>query len=569
MTDGLKEAHRTAIVDVLRANGRVERAVLFGSRAKETFTQGSDVDIALFGEALTTADQARLAAAMEELPVPQRVDLLLYDGIEDAALRKHVRRDGIELYRKQEIEREHVVLVGERVECSSSGLEWPTATIEDISEKVAMGPFGSSIKVSTFVPDGVPIISGQHLHGVRVDDSPGFNFISYEHAQRLANANVRRGDVIFTHAGNIGQVAYIPAQSEFDRYVISQRQFYMRCKRSKTIPEFIALYFTSPEGQHQLLANSSQVGVPAIARPVTYLRTIEIPLPPLPEQRAIAHILGTLDDKIELNRRMSETLEATARAIFKDWFVDFGPVRAKMEGREPGLPPHITALFPDRLVDSELGELPEGWKVRPLTDLLAINPERRLQKGDSAPYLEMANMPTKGHVPDNVVNRPFGSGMRFMNGDTLVARITPCLQNGKTAFVDFLQNGQIAWGSTEYIVLRPKSPLPNEFAYCLARSQKFRDFAIQSMTGTSGRQRVQANALRQLLLACPTKPVADAFRDHVRPFMAQASLATRESTSLADLRDALLPKLMSGEIRLRTTEVAMDAVGARGDSTFS
>ncbi len=102
MTDGLKDAHRTAIVNVLRANGRVERAVLFGSRATETFTRGSDVDIALFGEALTTADQVRLAAAMEELTVPQRVDLLLYDGIEDAALRKHVRRDGIELYRKQE-----------------------------------------------------------------------------------------------------------------------------------------------------------------------------------------------------------------------------------------------------------------------------------------------------------------------------------------------------------------------------------------------------------------------------------------------------------------------------------
>ena len=256
-----------------------------------------------------------LREVLEESNLPFRVDLFVWDEVPESF--------------RERIEREHVVLVGKRVECSSSGLEWPTATIEDISEKVAMGPFGSSIKVSTFVPDGVPIISGQHLHGVRVDDSPGFNFISYEHAQRLANANVRRGDVIFTHAGNIGQGAYIPAQSEFDRYVISQRQFYMRCKRSKAIPEFIALYFTSPEGQHQLLANSSQVGVPAIARPVTYLRTIEIPLPSLPEQRAIAHILGTLDDKIELNRRMNETLEAMARALFKSWFVDFDPVRAK------------------------------------------------------------------------------------------------------------------------------------------------------------------------------------------------------------------------------------------------
>ena len=134
-------------------------------------------------------------------------------------------------------------------------------TVEEVSEKIAMGPFGSSIRVKTFVPDGVPIISGQHLHGIRIDDSPGFNFISHEHAQRLLNANVKRGDVIFTHAGNIGQVAYIPEKSRFDRYVISQRQFYMRYDCSKIIPEYVTLYFTSPEGQHQLLSNASQVGV--------------------------------------------------------------------------------------------------------------------------------------------------------------------------------------------------------------------------------------------------------------------------------------------------------------------
>ena len=105
------------------------------------------------------------------------------------------------------------------------------------------------------------------------------------------------------------------------------------------------------------------------------------------------------------------------------------------------------------------------------------------------PYLDMANMPTKGHVPGTVIDRPFGSGMRFTNGDTLVARITPCLENGKTAYVDFLPRDRIGWGSTEYIVMRPMPPLPNEFAYCLARSTGFREFAIQNMTGTSGRQR--------------------------------------------------------------------------------
>ena len=247
------------------------------------------------------------------------------------------------------------------------GGEWRTATVEDVAEKVAMGPFGSSIKVETFVSEGVPIISGQHLRGTRVDDGPGFNFITDEHAQRLSNANVQRGGIVLTHRGTIGQVAYIPEDSRFDRYVVSQSQFYVRCDRSKAIPEFIALYFRSPEGQHQLLANASQVGVPSIAQPVTYLRTIEIPLG-LPEQRAITHILGTLDDKIELNRRMNETLEEMARALFKSWFVDFDPVRAKMEGRWrpgeslPGLPAEHYDLFPTVWWTQSLGRFRRGGR---------------------------------------------------------------------------------------------------------------------------------------------------------------------------------------------------------------
>src|SRR5882672_9655264 len=158
--------------------------------------------------------------------------------------------------------------------------EWETALIQDLAERVAMGPFGSSIKVETFVPLGIPVISGQHLRGIRLDDVD-YNFISAEHAEKLANANVRRGDVIFTHAGNIGQVAYIPTSSAYERYVISQRQFYLRPNPQKVLPEFIAYYFTSKEGQHQLLANTSSSGVPSIARPVSYLRTIKIRVPPL------------------------------------------------------------------------------------------------------------------------------------------------------------------------------------------------------------------------------------------------------------------------------------------------
>jgi len=292
----------------------------------------------------------------------------------------------------------------------------------------------------------------------------------------------------------------------------------------------------------------------------TALAQIRIRVPPLPEQHAIAHILGTLDDKIELNRRMSETLEAMARALFKAWFVDFEPVRAKMEGRWqrgqslPGLPAHLYDIFPDRLVESELGEIPEGWRVVELEQVIEINPPRVLRRGQCAPYLDMASMPTRGHVPLRVVERPYTSGTRFTNGDTLLARITPCLENGKTAFVDFLAPNEVGWGSTEFIVLRPKPPLPAEFGYCLARDPDFREFAIQSMTGTSGRQRVQPEALARYLLVVPSDGVAKAFGALVEPWFRKASASERESRTLAALRDALLPKLIRGEIRVKEVE---------------
>lgn len=146
--------------------------------------------------------------------------------------------------------------------------------------------------------------------------------------------------------------------------------------------------------------------------------------------------------------------------------------------------------------------------------------------------------------------RQVGSGMRFMNGDTLVARITPCLENGKTAFVDFLGDGQIAWGSTEYIVLRPKAPLPPVFAYCLARTGEFRNFAIQNMTGTSGRQRVSQTAMDHFQIAVPSESAAVCFGQLVQPLFTCIRAGMEESRQLATMRDYLLPKLLSGDARV-------------------
>jgi type I restriction enzyme S subunit len=155
---------------------------------------------------------------------------------------------------------------------------WSIRTVDDLSLKVGMGPFGSNIKVSTFVEDGIPVISGQHLNGALLEDTT-FNFITLDHADKLNSSNVGRGDVVFTHAGNIGQVSYVPDLSRYARYVLSQRQFFLRCDLTKISPIFMVYFFRSPQGQHRLLANASQVGVPSIARPATYLKSIQLVVP--------------------------------------------------------------------------------------------------------------------------------------------------------------------------------------------------------------------------------------------------------------------------------------------------
>lgn len=330
----------------------------------------------------------------------------------------------------------------------------------------------------------------------------------------------------------------------------------------------------------------------------------EFNFPEKKKRKEIGELLKTIDDKIELNRQTNQTLEHIAQAIFKSWFVDFEPTRAKIAAKQIGrarldgersaglreallsdgrwseaiaigdperaamaaisgksldeldqLSPEqqdqlktTAALFPDVLVDSELGEIPEGWKISQLGEIIEFNPKRTLKKGELAPYLDMKNVPTNGHLAEDVYLREMASGTKFVNGDTLLARITPCLENGKTAYVDFLDEGQVAWGSTEYIVMRPKNGRPLSLGYLIARLDSFRAQAIQTMTGTSGRQRANAKALsEQLWLDYPLE-LLEVFDAYSSRYLEQARANGDENKSLAQLRDALLPQLLSGEL---------------------
>ena len=448
-----------------------------------------------------------------------------------------------------------------------AGDEWRRATIEEIAERVAMGPFGSSIKVETFVPFGVPVISGQHLRGSKVDDRHGYRFVTEEHADRLKNANVVRGDVIFTHAGNIGQVAYIPKSAAFERYVISQRQFYMRCDLSKVIPEFVVAYFKTREGQHQLLANTSQVGVPSIAQPVTYLRTLEIPLPPLHEQRAIAHILGTLDDKIELNRRMSETLEAMARALFKSWFIDFDPVRAKAEGRDPGLPKPIADLFPSRLVDSERGEIPAGWEVCSLGDVADLD-KGLSYKGaglvgeGGLPLVNLGCFAGDGRFEVANIKRYVGEYRQrhlVRAGDLLIAN-TDITQKrvviGSPALVPALTGEREYIFSHHVFAVRFKAGREHwkSYAYFSLLRPEFREVAEGYATGTTVLALPRDGVLCHRLVL-PGHRVLAAFERHTAALRLRAQVARCESAALAELIDTLLPELVVGRRRAQCAQV--------------
>jgi type I restriction enzyme S subunit len=184
---------------------------------------------------------------------------------------------------------------------------WQVSQIDEISEKVGMGPFGSNIKVSTFVDEGVPVLNGKHVQHTLMEDLT-FNFLSEAHAEKLKNSCVSAGDVVFTHRGTLGQVALVPDSSQYPKYMISQSQFFLRCDKSKMLPEWITYFFKSKNGQHLLLSNISQVGVPSIARPVSHLRSIKLALPPIDLLQRFSEITASLHKKVIENRNQTETL---------------------------------------------------------------------------------------------------------------------------------------------------------------------------------------------------------------------------------------------------------------------
>jgi len=289
-----------------------------------------------------------------------------------------------------------------------------------------------------------------------------------------------------------------------------------------------------------------------------YIHPVPVDVPPLPEQRAIAHILGTLDDKIELNRRMNETLEAMARVLFKSWFVDFDPVRAKAEGRDPGLPKPLAELFPDSFEDSELGEIPKGWEVGALVDFASLNPESwsKETRPEVINYVDLSN--TKWGCIEAVTayareNAPSRAQRVLRPGDTIVGTVRP--GNGSYAFIS--EDGHT--GSTGFAVLRPRRPEYAQFIYLAATASENIE-SLAHLADGGAYPAVRPDVVMATQVVRSVDKMLERFSMFNGPLFAKMAENERESRTLAALRDVLLPKLLSGDISVANVEEGVTCV---------
>lgn len=410
---------------------------------------------------------------------------------------------------------------------NSATRPWTTATIADVASaaqrSIAIGPFGSDLKADLYTSTGFPVVRGQDITDGNYLDESNLVYVPQAVADSLPACVVSKGDLIFPHRGAIGKVGIVGDQE----FLLSSSLMKLTVNSDIIDPEFAFYYFRGP-GRRELMARASTVGTPGISQPLRSLRSITITFPGLPEQRAIAGILGALDDKIGTNSAVSRTAEELLVAEFKKMGVDDEPCDF-------------------------------GSSVS-LAEVVELNPHRARPVEDEPVYVSMQKIPVSGISIPDWATRPARGGVRFRNGDTLLARITPCLQNRKTGFVDFLNDGQVAIGSTEYIVLRSRPQFPTELSYFIATSQRFRSFAIRRMIGTSGRQRVSAGDIANFRLSAPDPAILQRFGQQSSTIFSLVGSLRDESRTLGRIRDVLLPLLMAGRIRIGDVENVVEEV---------
>ena len=523
----ITDEQRKTILTLLQRYLPGTAAWTYGSRVKWTSRPQSDLDLVVFATPEQSGRVGVLREAFEESDLPFRVDLFVWDEVPES-------------FRKQ-IGSEHVVLVekGKRP-IASEWCEIPFARL--LAEHVRNGIY----KKKEFHGRGVKIVNMgelfahprlRNVHMKRVELSE----------REKHHVSVLKGDLLFARrslvaegAGKCSVVLDIDEPTTFESSIIRARP-----NPAKADPLFLYYYFNSPHGLHGLDSIRRQVAVAGITG--SDLVQLRVLAPPLHEQRAIAHALGSLDDKIELNRRMNESLEAMVRALFKAWFVDFDPVRAKVEGRDTGLPRDIADLFPDRMVDSELGKIPEGWHPGRLADI-AHAPRRGVHPADvdfETPYIGLEHMPRH-----SIALMDWGSAGSVTSnksvcrkGDILFGKLRPYFHKVGIVPLDGIC-------STDIVVIAPEAKEWTAFVLACVSSNDFVSYTNQTSTGTR-MPRTNWENMGNYRICLPTTPVRRAFQNATRPMLDRIVANTHEFRTVTALRDTLLPKLISGELRVK------------------
>ncbi|WP_048190702.1 restriction endonuclease subunit S [Methanobacterium sp. SMA-27] len=417
---------------------------------------------------------------------------------------------------------------------------WELLSIDDIKSKkrssIAMGPFGSNITKDNFIEYGVPVIRGVNLSKYKFKED-GFVYLSEDKANELKSSNAFPKDIILTHRGTLGQVGIIPIYSKYPRYVVSQSQMKLSCNEKVVNPFYVFYYLNSKLGQDLLLMNTSQTGVPAIARPTTSLKQIKIPIPSIQEQNEIVKHLQQLDDKIQLNYQINQTLENIGQELFRHWFVYF-------EFPDENGQPYKSSN--GNMVESEIGLIPLGWDVKNLNDICNII---------------MGQSPKSKFYNEDGVGLPFHQGVtnfgiRFPNDKIFCTKENKIAKSGDILFSVRAPVGRINIAKSKMVIgrglsaVRHKNNLQSFVLYQLKNIFTKED-SIGSGTVFNA---ITRKDLDNLDILVPNQDLDKQFNDFIKPMEKQIEKLELENNYLIKIRDLILPKLISGKIRVKDVE---------------
>ena len=540
---------RQTVLALLQRHLPGTAAWVYGSRAKWTSTPTSDLDLVVFATPEQQPQVGDLREAFEESNLPFRVDLFVWDDVPES-FRQRIEADKAPLVGKGAGD-------GRTVRVAATGRRDPDGWRIRRFEELLDEP----------VRNGIYKSKEHHGHGVKIVNMgelfahPRLRAVSMRRVglseSEIERFSITRGDLLFARrslvaegAGKCSVVLDVDEPTAFESSIIRARP-----AAATSDPLYLYYFFSSPQGLHRLDTIRRQVAVAGITG--KDLSGLEIPAPPLSEQRAIAHVLGTLDDKIELNRRMNVTLEAMVRALFRSWFVDFDPVRAKMEGRDTGLPKEVADLFPDRLVDSELGEMPEGWEVSEIgAEVDAVGGATPSTKEpaywdggrhhwatpkDLSKLLSPVLLETERKITD--VGAQKISSPLLPRGTVILSSRAPIGYLAITEVPTAINQGFIA------MICRKRLPALYVLSWCYENLEHIKDISGGSTLAEIGKK-----AFRPLPVAVPPKTVLGVYDATSTSLHERVVSNTRESALLGSLRDALLPKLVSGDVRIHPSE---------------